>query len=293
MKTAFSLALAIMVLATTTATTAFAASKTNRVSIRYVPPENPAHQQVYAQLKQNLMLERLQVFLSPFRLPRTIRISLTGCDGEADAWYEDDEITICYEYVYDLWTNRLKETTLSGVAPIDTVIGPLLEASLHEFAHALFDILELPVLGREEDAADQVAAYILLQLGKSVARRTISGTAYAYRFEETRSGGDCSPERFANEHETPAQRAYNQMCLAYGSDKELFADYVSLGYLPKERAEFCDEEYFQIKEAFKILFHPHLDLDLAEKILERERACIGNSNSAPGEWAHCVPVQLE
>ena len=54
---------------------------------------------------------------------------------EADAWYEDDEITICYEYVYELWTNMLKETTLSGVAPIDTVIGPLLEASLHEFAH--------------------------------------------------------------------------------------------------------------------------------------------------------------
>jgi hypothetical protein len=293
MKTALVLALAIIVMTTATATTAFAASKTNRVSIRYVPPENPTHQQVYTQLKQNLMLERLQVFLSPFRLPRTIRISLTGCDGEADAWYEDDDITICYEYVYDLWTNRLEETTLSGVAPIDTVLGPLFEATLHEFAHALFDILDLPVLGREEDAADQVAAYILLQLGKPVARRTISGTAYAYSFEEIRAGGDCSPERFANEHETPAQRAYNQMCLAYGSDKELFADYVSQGFLPKERAEFCDEEYFQIQDAFEILLHPHLDLDLAEKILERARACESNSNPAPGEWQHCVPVQLE
>ncbi|MEE8577735.1 MAG: DUF4344 domain-containing metallopeptidase [candidate division Zixibacteria bacterium] len=293
MKTFFCLALAIMVLATATATTAFAASKTNRVSIRYVPPENPTHQQVYARLKQNLMLERLQVFLSPFRLPRTIRISLTGCDGEADAWYEDDDITICYEYVYDLWTNRLEETTLSGVAPIDTVLGPLFEATLHEFAHALFDILESPVLGREEDAADQVAAYILLNLGKPMARRTISGTAHAYRFEETRAGGGCSAERFSNEHETPAQRGYNQMCLAYGSDKKLFADYVSQGYLPKERAEFCDEEYFQIQDAFEILFHPHLDLDLAEKILDRVRACESDGNSVPGDWEHCVPVRLE
>ena len=293
MKTSFSLALAIMVLATATATTAFAASKTNQISIRYVPPENPTHQQVYTNLKQNLMLERLQVFLSPFRLPKTIRISLTGCDGEADAWYEDDEITICYEYVYDLWTNMPEETTLSGVAPIDTVIGPLLEVSLHEFSHALFDIFELPVLGREEDAADQVAAYILLQLGKSEARRAITGTAHAYRFEEIRARGNRSLERFANEHGTPAQRGYNEICLAYGSDKKLFADYVSQGYLPKERAEFCDEEYFQIQAAFKILFHPHLDLDLAEKILERERACQSNSNPAPGEWQHCVPAQME
>ena len=107
------------------------------------------------------------------------------------------------------------------------------------------------------------------------------------------SGGDCSPERFANEHETPAQRAYNQMCLAYGSDKELFADYVSRGYLPKERAEFCDEEYFQIKDAFKILFHPHLDLDLAEKIRDEARMCESNANPAPEEWLHCVPEQLE
>ena len=293
MKTSFSLSLAIMVLATATATTAFAVSKTNQISIRYVPPENPTHQQVYTKLKQNLMLERLQVFLSPFRLPKTIRISLTGCDGEADAWYEDDEITICYEYVDDLWTNMLKETTLSGVAPIDTVIGPLLEVSLHEFSHALFDILELPVLGREEDAADQVAAYILLQLGKSVARRTISGTAYAYRIEEIRAGGDCSVGRFANEHSTPAQRAYNEMCIAYGSDKKLFADYASQGYLPKERAEFCDEEYFQIQDAFEQLLHPHLDRDLADKILERARACEIDGNSVQGEWQHCVPVPPE
>ena len=293
MKTSFSLALAIMVLATATATTAFAVSKTNQISIRYVPPENPTHQQVYTQLKQNRMLERLQVFLSPFRLPKTIRISMTGCDGEADAWYEDDEITICYEYVYDLWTNMPEETTVSGVAPIDTVIGPLLEVSLHEFSHALFDIFELPVFGREEDAADQVAAYILLQLGKSVARRTISGTAHAYRFEEIRAGGDCSVERFANEHSTPAQRAYNEMCIAYGSDKKLFADYVSQGYLPKERAEFCDEEYFQIQDAFEQLLHPHLDRDLADKILERARACEIDDNSVPGEWQHCVPVPPE
>ncbi len=50
-------------------------------------------------------------------------------------------------------------------------------------AHALFDLLRVPILGREEDAADQVSAFIMLQLGKEEARRLILGTAYAYKVE--------------------------------------------------------------------------------------------------------------
>jgi len=76
-----------------------------------------------------------------------------------------------------------QEKPPSGIAPIDTVIGPLFEVTLHEFAHAMFEMLKLPVFGREEDAADQVAAYILLQFGESEARRLIGGTAYAYHMD--------------------------------------------------------------------------------------------------------------
>ena len=180
MKTAVALAVAGMVVVAATATTAFAASKSNRVSVTYVLPKDPAHQLIYERLKEHRALERLQKFLSPFRLPRTLKVSLKGCDGEADAFYGDDAITICYEYISELWKNMPAETTAAGTAPMDTVIGPLFDTCLHEFAHALFDMLKLPVLAREEDAADQVAAYINLQFGKAEARRLIMGTAYAY-----------------------------------------------------------------------------------------------------------------
>jgi hypothetical protein len=33
---------------------------------------------------------------------------------------------------------------------------------LHEGAHALFDQLRIPILGREKDAADQFVAFILI-----------------------------------------------------------------------------------------------------------------------------------
>ena len=65
---------------------------------------------------------------------------------------------------------------------------------------------------------------------------------------------------------------------------------MSQGYLPKERAEFCEDEYFQIKDAFEILLHPHLDLDLAKKNLDGAWVCVGDGNQASGEWQNCVSV---
>ena len=270
MKTALALAVVGMFLVTATAMTAFAASKASQISIRYVPPKNPAHQPIYKDLKERRALEKLQEFLSPFRLPRTVQFSLAGCDGEDDASYGDEAITICYEYVDKLWKNMPAKTTPAGIAPMDTVIGPFVDTSLHEFAHALFDMLNLPVLGREEDAADQVAAYIYLQLGKAEARRLIMGTAYAYLTDAKSDDAPLTPKEFAEDfaeaHGMPQQRAYNVLCIAYGADTKLFGDFVTKGYLPEERADVCEEEYEQVQDAYEELVTPHIDSALEKKI---------------------------
>ena len=65
----------------------------------------------------------------------------------------------------------------------DALIAPLMDVFLHEAAHALFDLLAIPVLGREEDAADQVAAYYMLQYPKETKRRLIIGAAFSYAAE--------------------------------------------------------------------------------------------------------------
>lgn len=269
MRTALALAVAGMLLATATLMTAFAAAQTDRVSVSYVIPKNPKLRRVYELLKERRALEKLQEFLSPFRLPRALEVLVAGCDGEADAFYGDDVITICYEYLDELWVNLPAESTPAGVAPIDTIIGPFIDTSLHEFAHALFDMLSLPVFGREEDAADQVAAYIYLQLGQAEARRLVMGTAYAYYTEA--KNADASPvlTEFAKVHSTPAQRAYNVLCMAYGADPKLFRDFVAKGYLPEDRADTCEEEYEQVQDAFEELITPHIDRVLAEKIFSR------------------------
>ena len=62
------------------------------------------------------------------------------------------------------------KATPAGVMPIDAVEGPLFDSCLHEVSCAL---LRVAVLGREEDAADQVSSFIILELGKEEARTLI------------------------------------------------------------------------------------------------------------------------
>jgi hypothetical protein len=269
MRATLASAAVCMLLVAMMSTTAFAASKSTRISISYVSPKEPELQPIYDDLKERRLLERLQEFLSPFRLPRTLTITLRACDGEADAFYGDDVITICYEYVRALWKNAPEETTPAGIKPIDTVVGPFLDTCLHEFAHALFDMLKLPILGREEDAADQVAAYVYLQLGFVESYRLITGTAYAYLAEAQNAGRPPSETELAGAHSTPTQRAYNALCIAYGADAKLFGSFLSKGYLPKKRARSCAQEYEQVQDAYEALVGPHIDQDLAKQTFKR------------------------
>ncbi len=218
-----------------------APAQSSSIAIAYVPPTNPLHQPIYERLKDRRVLEKLQELLSPFRLPRTLTVKVEGCDGDTNAWYTDDAITVCYEYLRDVWQNAFKQTSFDGVAQIDVMLGPLFDAFLHEFGHALFDLLDVPLFGREEDAADQVSAYIMLHFGKPEARRLILGTAYAYKLEVEASTEPVAMTAFADEHGTPGQRFYDLLCIAYGADAKLFGDLVSKGYLPKDRADGCED----------------------------------------------------
>jgi Putative metallopeptidase len=239
--------------------------KPKQVRVEYVLPKNPAHQPIYERLKQARALERIQKLLSPLRLPRPLVLKVSGCDGESNAWYDGSFVTVCYEYLADLLKNAPEGTLPSGITQQDAILGPLIDVFLHESGHAVFDQLKVPVLGREEDAADLFSAYIVLQSGKEDARRLILGSAYQYKADVV------SPQvpltKYADEHGIPAQRFFNVLCIAYGADQKLFADVVEKGYLPKKRAEGCDLEYDQAAFAFKKLIGPYIDQNLAKKVL--------------------------
>lgn len=270
-----------LVLATTlcglfTAPSAFAQQALpDRVTIEYVAPASRAHQGIHDRLRERRSLETLQRIFSPLKLPRPLAIRTAGCDGEINAWFEGDTITICYEYMAWIGEVARKPGRPAGITEEAAMLGPFLEVALHEGAHAIFDYLEIPVLGREEDAADQIAALWMLTLAPDRAAEMIAGVAATYLDEAGYSDvrqlgrkrlrfGSAAP--LADVHSTPIQRLYNLLCLAYGSDAKRFETLVSSGALPAARAEGCEDEHRQVARAYAKLLKPHVDADLAERV---------------------------
>jgi hypothetical protein len=261
----------VLAVAQVEARTAGASTKprANRIDIAYVEPKSASNQPAYRLLKEHRVLEKIRDLLRPLRLPHRLLLQTRDCDGISNAWSNEESVTVCYEYVNDIWRNAPERTTPSGVAPIDAMIGPLLDVFLHEAGHATFSSLRIPLFGRQEDAADQFSTYMMLRFDKEEARRLILGSAYQYKGDLASPTLTVKQRNFADEHGTPAQRFFNLLCTAYGSDPKLFADVVKKGALPEDRAVGCEREYLQLSHAFATLIGPHIDGKLARKLHKR------------------------
>lgn len=148
--------------------------------------------------------------------------------------------------------------------------GAVVFVLLHEISHALFDRLRVPILGREEDAADQLAAFMLLRAGEGVARRVLVGAAWMYLHDA--AGRMPDETDFSDVHGLDSQRFYNVLCMAHGSNPTAFRGIVEKGYLPKDRAESCAEEYLQVSYAARKLIDPSMDAKTWARTREKHKA---------------------
>ena len=166
--------------------------QSDRVIIEYVPPKNSAHNKLYERIVETKVLEKARDYFLPFKLPRPLLLKASPCDGEEEAWFADDTITICYEYLQFVHRVATHKQRPAWVTEQATILGGLVDVFLHEGGHAIFGMLKIPVFGREEDAADQFSAYTLLKLYPDDARMLISGIVYLYL------GENGAPPTFAN-----------------------------------------------------------------------------------------------
>jgi hypothetical protein len=244
-------------------------ARPDRIRIEYAPPRNSDHQDLYELLKQRRALESLQQIFNPIRLPGDLTLRTVGCDGVSNAWYQQSVVSVCYEYLREIQEMAPQDTTASGITPSDAMLGQFFYVFAHEFGHAIYDLLPIPVLGTEEDAADYFSAYMMLMFGQDQARRLIIGAGYAYSRYLANPRVTIPLVAFSGSHSPPAQRFFNLMCLAYGSDSTgVFADLVDMGYLTPTRAPRCRREFNRLSFAFRELIVPHMDKERARQVLD-------------------------
>lgn len=249
------------------------ASRPNRVTVEYISPNGSNLRGLYQALKEHHALEKLQKILSPLRLPEELVVKTTEC-GKVNAWYRRDEskptVTICYELLNEVLASLPKETTAHGISAEDAKVGQLLWLALHEVGHAAFDILGVSIFGNEEVAADNFASYVMLQFAE--ARQLIIGAAWKWNaYVQNYKMNPVVQVRlvgFASDHGLPQERFYNVLCMAFGANPVLFADFVQEGYLPATRAANCVREYLRFAKSFEKVIGPHIDYELAKGIVE-------------------------
>jgi hypothetical protein len=236
------------------------------IDIAYGEPANAAHAALRDRLRKREVLEHLRVFLSPLRLPQRLLVTIESCN-RPNAYYHSSQrrVSICYEYLDLVRKLAPTETTPEGVTHEDAVVAGVVHVLLHEVSHAVFHILQIPILGREEDAADQIANFLMLQFGRNIARRVIGGRAHLFDQAGLKRSAHNKRDHAAI-HATHHQRFYNILCLAYGHDPKNFEDYVQKNILPPSRARRCRAEYLKVERAFRTLLVPHIDRELMEKV---------------------------
>jgi len=248
-----------------------------QIEIAYVRPTNPEFEPIYERLQNRKVLETLQQFLAPLKLKdsQKILVKFEQC-GTPYARFkrEAPAATVCYELVEQI--GRLAPTapvTLiqtggRPVKPDAAVVGPVVQALIHEVAIAAFELLEIPVWGRADDAADRMSALVMLQFSKfDLAWNTIVGTAWFL------AGSALAPPDMADVRGTMAQRYYSTLCIAYGGDRTAFGGFVAgrrrqaaAGDLPDARAAGCPEEYRLVRDGYNTAIKQYVDAALLERV---------------------------
>src|SRR3989338_176320 len=181
--------------------------------------------------------------------------------GKADTFYDPNsaEIVVCHE-LYEGLKISMGNQSLASL----TVSFFL----WHEIGHALIDVYDLTITGREEDVADQFAFY-MLATSKTSGFETLLPLAInisAWMLDVPES---ITFEDFADTHAFTTQRAINFTCWTYGGllgGDQNRTDALS-EFIPANRLPYCEEEYGQIIHSWLILLAPYVTEEYREAIL--------------------------
>jgi hypothetical protein len=217
------------------------------VYINYADTENPYYAQLGSDIAEwGLFEEHAAGITASYLLPDNVNVWFTEC-GYVQAFYDPGtkEISLCFELVDALFDSfrpyAESEEDLAG-----SVWNTMLFVFYHEFGHALVDVLELPITGREEDSVDQLATLVLLTAVEGGINAALDGASW-FSIQGASSTG---PLAFADEHSLDRQRFFNIVCWVYGSNPEEHGSLIENWGLPPERAERCPFEFEQMERSW-------------------------------------------
>lgn len=178
--------------------------------------------------------------------PQGLTIAGERC-GRVNAFYSRSkrEIHICFELIDYL----LQE--FSKLGSVDSAKKNVLNAGvffvLHELGHAVIHQHDIPVTGREEDAADAFAAWWVISVNKGFTLVSAYLALDSFSpLDRSRNNSD----QYGYAHGLPEQRQANFLCWYAGSGGSLPIEEQLKYWLPPSRLLQCRDEYASINRTW-------------------------------------------
>jgi hypothetical protein len=222
-----------------------------RVRWRVAPPRDP-RLAVVAPVFENPRLPALTAAVGELLvLPRDLHVVVDQCDA-VDSFYDPahHRVVLCYELAGFFGLMFERKANVDPSRQLDYALNGMTFTLLHELGHAIIGELDLGVTGGEEDAVDDFAALLLLELKEPGL--AVDGAEAMLDLGMLSQG----QARFSDEHSLSPQRFYNVLCLAYGADPGTVAP-VAVAYLPQARAVRCADEYRKKRKAWEAMTEPY------------------------------------
>lgn len=127
----------------------------------------------------------------------------------------------------------------------------------HEIGHLLVNEFRLPVLGREEDAADHLATITLLEISDETNDGFLVDAVDGFFFSADGKTESNASRSFYAGHGLDEQRAYEVACLMLGNDPQAFTELADTINLPHEERDRCPNAYDLASSSWHAVLQPH------------------------------------
>lgn len=241
-----------------------------RVKVFYEPTQDSSFLVWHDSFKEDRFLETMgKVVNDVFRMERQLKLSLRDC-GVINAFYSSDrkELILCYQmldYLYKNYADSIPDENELG----EKIGNVLTFIYFHEVGHAMIDLLDIPLTGKEEDAADYFSFYFLAsnEVPEGV-KATMEGANFFLQnyqkmvndtaYQRLKKEGKEPELPFWDEHSLDMQRFYTIAALIYGSNPEKYDYFIESGYLGNRRPAIAIAEYKKIKKGWDRVLKPYI-----------------------------------
>jgi hypothetical protein len=202
-------------------------------------------------IKRTKILEAIAADINGYlALPEDLYITFDECQS-SNAFYDENnkKVTICYEmvsYLYELFKTKTKNPAQLR----EMVINTTLFIFYHEMGHALIDLMDLPVTGKEEDTVDNFSIFLLADGSRKGSLAVLDGAIAFYLMGESEKNIPLKNLELWDEHSLDHQRFYHIICMLYGSNPIQNQAIIRRKMLPLSMTNRCIEDYQKTKKGW-------------------------------------------